>query len=313
MLYRQHNQEDTPAAEMRAGKEELARAIAALEARRNAEAQRLEGTAVIGEVLEQLQVNASPEEVLHEIEAIREGRPHEEPSRRRVWSAERVADAKLVSGIVLVPFAAILVAFLTFNPDRPPKPIAGGRTGQAPLWIMPSPTLPPGATGEIMDEGGFNASSVLKPLAAVPDDQPIHCNTTSLTRLFTNPQAEVVTTPQNVWSNLDSSALARSTQLFDVRPNLHKPWVLIKHGQKLYLRGWVAAYLTKKQIQQRPIVLHSSSESFELGVHPVHITLPASFHAELGSIETTPFPTATPVIAIYHANLDEHAYEKWQP
>jgi hypothetical protein len=273
MLKQSLNSQESPAAEMRVKKEEFARAIAALEARRQAEAQQREGTVVIGDVLQQLQINLPAEEVMQEIEAIQAGQPQEAIVRRPLWNAEQAADAKLITGIVLVPLIAIAITAL-FTPLRQsaasPKPsFTGQPPGSYRLWTPPPPNLPSGVTAEVMDESGFNASSVLKPLSSVPDNQPVHCTTASLQRLFSSGYPTPVL--------LDPTALAQSSQPFDVRPNLHKPWTLIKHKGQLYVRGWVTAKFTEAQAQGRLVTLHSAPSSFEPGVQPVPITLLAKF------------------------------------
>lgn len=121
MLKREENQPEQAAGEVRVKKEELARAITILEARRQTEAQAREGTVVIGDVLQQLQINVPAEDVLHEIEALRDGQPQEEVLERPV-DPLRTAEAKLIGGIILVPLAAIVLGGLIFHPVSPTQP-----------------------------------------------------------------------------------------------------------------------------------------------------------------------------------------------
>ena len=248
MLKREENQPTQAAGEVRVKKEELARAISILEARRQAEAQAREGTVVIGDVLEQLQINVPAEEVLEEIESLRDGYPQEEVLERPV-DPLRTANAKLIAGIVLVPLAAVVLGGLIFHSASPTRPALANNSFPSAVsrpysipnmgpFMMPPPLAPNGAiTGEEMEEGGFNASSVLKPLSAVPDNQTVFCNSTSLQQLFrgeTQRQQAVPIDPKHFnrsdWPYqgrpLDASALANSDQNFDVRPGLKKPWQL---------------------------------------------------------------------------------------
>ncbi len=317
------NSQEHSAGQVRVKKDEFARAIAALEARRQAQAQELEGTVVIGDVLQQLQISLSADEVLQEIEAIHARQPREQAPRRLLWTAEQAATARLASGIALVPVAAVAIATLILTAlKQTPLPHPSGMAGTGrdlPLFLPPPPSNPAGAAGEVMDEGGFNASSVLKPLAQVPDNQPVHCTTASYNQLAasyeqTDSYKQSLRSPYDPsrpYGRLDPAVLAQSAQLFDVRPNLHKPWTLIKHDGKLYLRGWVAGKFTAAQAEGQSVVLHSTRQSFDLGVQPVSITLPMNF------VQNGSFPSSREqsqaIIATRFVSLDSHAWEKWQP
>ncbi len=333
MLSHEEIQPEQAAGEVRVKKEELARAISILEARRQAEAQAQEGTVVIGDVLQQLQINVPAEEVLHEIEAMRDGQPTEEVLERPV-DPLRTANAKLVAGIVLVPLAAVVLGGLIFHSASPNRsalannsfPSAVSRPYSIPNmgpFMMPPPLAPNGAvTDEEMEEGGFNASSVLKPLSAVPAGQAVFCNSASLQQLFTGErhrQQGVPNDPKHFrrsgWlfqaQQLDAEALANSDQQFDVRPGLKKPWQLIKHDGSLYVRGWVAAKFTDAQAQKQPVVLHTDQRSFDAGITPRQITLKADFNPSY-SLQWGSGPEGSITqLSVQKATLDSHAWEKW--
>lgn len=324
MLKQPLSSQEAPASEMRVKKEEFARAIAALEARRQAEAQQQEGTVVIGDVLQQLQINVPAEEVLQEIEALHAGQPKEQTIRRPHWNAEQAATAKLCTAITCVPLIAIFIAAL-FSPFRLSAPTSSINFGSLPqgsqmLWTPPPPNLPGGVTPDVMDEGGFNASSVLMPLSQVPDNQPVHCNTQSLTQLcnsYTRSQMDHLQSgpPVRPFGTLDPAALSRSSQRFDVRPNLHKPWTLIKHGGKLYLRGWVTAKFTAAESKNGIVTLHSTPQSFDAGVHPVPATLLMSFLQYSGDQMDYPLGIgesgSPPLVKARNVEVDAHTWEKW--
>ena len=308
------------AGQMRVRKDEFARAIAALEARRQAEAQEQEGTVVLGDVLEQLQINVPADEVLQEIEALHTGQPHERAPRRPFWTAEQAVAARLVAGMALVPIGAVVIAALILNPVKqtvpPRQPGTMGANRDLPLFLPPPPRNPAGASGAVMDEGGFNASSVLKPLSSVPDNQPVHCTTASFNQLTLSYQQTEAYRRSFQWKYnshkppgcLDPAVLAQSSQLFDVRPNLQKPWTLIKHDGKLYLRGWVAGKFTAAQAEGQILTLHATQQSFELGVQPVAITLPVNF-VQYGFNSNSGHNQ--PGISAGSLSLDNHAWEKW--
>lgn len=316
MLKQNTDPEAIPAAQTRVTKEELAKAISALESRKQEEAQQLEGTVVIGDVLQQLQIDAPAEDVLQEIQAIRRGQIPEKAPRKQFWNAERRAHTALLSGIVFLPVAALAIAATILNPFHH---ISGATTGvfssqNSPLWMPQLPYFPHGVTSVQMDEGGFNASSLLKPMSEIPDNQPIHCSTRSLTQVLNdfipNPDFRRVNY-QGPYKILDPKHSAQSKQLFDIRPNLHRPWVLIKHDDRLYLRGWVAAKFTQEQAAGHRIVIHSSWESFDPGVQPHQLTVAADFNAGFsygsGQTEFSPWVDADRI------TLDQYAWEKWKP
>ena len=336
MLEQNLESKSTPeqsAGQIRVKKEEFARAIAALEARRQSEAQAKEGTVIIGDVLQQLQIDLPAEEVLQEIEQMHSGQPREEVNRQPFWNADRKSATPLLTGMALVPLATICVAILIlnwfrfpptgvpsnyFSSNTTPSQAASSQTHAgsvyAPTMMRPFHTLP-GMTPVLMDESGFNASSVLKPLSAISDNQPVHCTTGSFAQLCNTfldkykPQGYLNPTDGLDPGQLNPIILARSTQIFDVRPQLKKPWILVKHNGKLYLRAWVAAKFTAAQSKGHAITLHSSPLTFDVGVVPYQITLPlsVSVYSPLGS----GFGKATPDMLVGNISLDGHAWEKW--
>ena len=304
---------DPPVTQIRVKREEFARAISALEARRQAEAQFLEGTVAVADTLRELQVDASAEEVMQQIEAQRAGYAVEEKPRR-VWDRDKITDLKLTGSIVLVPLLMILLCATLYRPlVAPDISTRMDVVSDSSLW-MSSSTIPSGVTERQIDEGGFNASSVLKPLSQVPDNQMVHCNNGSLQALFNDysrQRSHQRYDTLHPFGTLDPVILAGSNQMFDVRPNLHKPWILIKHEGRLYLRAWVAAKFTEAQAQGYTLSLHSSPRSFDPGVQPVPITLPISFRTYSGAFGSSSDLTVMPSLSISLIKLDQHAWEKW--
>ena len=308
-----------PAAQIRVRREEFARAISALEARRQEEARYLEGTVAVEDTLRELQVDVSTEEVMQQIEAQRAGyAADEEP--RRVLDPDKVTDFKLVSSIILVPLLAVFLWVTLYHAVSTPYPLVSApsvsppaSTRIAPSW-MPPPMMPLDATQWEAGESGFNASSVLKPLSQVPDNQPVHCNSGSLGMLlgtYVRQRLDRPYDPSHPLGTRDPAVLARSDQLFDVRATSRKPWILIKHDGRLYLRAWVAAKFTQAQAEVSIVTLHSSPRSFDPGVHPVQITLPLSFRANVSPFGSSQFErSAVPTLSVNQVSLDQHAWEK---
>ena len=304
-----------PAAQLRVRREEFARAISALEARRQEEARYLEGTVAVEDTLRELQVDVSAEEVMQQIEAQRAGYAAEEEPRR-VLDPDKVTDFKLVSGIILVPLLAVLLWATLYHPVSTPYRLVSAPAVSSytvPTW-MPPPTMPLDATQWQAGESGFNASSVLKPLSQVPDNQPVHCNSGSLETLlatYNRQQLNRPYDPRHPLGTRDPRVLAQSDQPFDVRATSRKPWILIKHDGRLYLRAWVAAKFTQAQAEESIVTLHSSPRSFDPGVHPVQITLPLSFRANVSPFGSSQFErSAVPTLSVNQVSLDQHAWEK---
>jgi len=85
------------AAQVRVTPEELAAAITRLEAKKDAGQRNLEGTVAIGEVVQQLGLDVTPEEVLAEVQAKRQAIPR----KRRLTVWDRAVLALGLSGILL--------------------------------------------------------------------------------------------------------------------------------------------------------------------------------------------------------------------
>lgn len=99
-MLRQETNETIPptAAQARVTPEELAAAITRLEARKDAGQRHLEGTIPIGEAVQQLGLEATPEEVLAEVQA---GRRLATPEKRRASVGKRLVLLLGLCGILL--------------------------------------------------------------------------------------------------------------------------------------------------------------------------------------------------------------------
>ena len=158
-----HDQHEEQAAKVRVTPEELATALSRIEARKDAGQRQVDGTIPIGEAVQQLGIDITPEEVLAEVQAIRQ-----EPvgaKERRLPSRQRLA---LLSGIGLGLIGLVgwwSVPHVTES-QAPPAIVVTLPTAQAaPRPISLDPDLLVGdATGEIVM------------LSEVGDNQPVKCN-----------------------------------------------------------------------------------------------------------------------------------------
>ncbi len=147
-----------PAAQVRVTPQELAAALARLEARQGS----LDGTIPLGEAVQELGLNATPEELLREIEAGR-ARQHENQPRTHPPASNRLA-VSVIFAFALVLFGG-MVAFL-----RAP-------VQSSPAVAVISPAAPQAAPIRIPDN-----LLVRRPdhkmalLSEVPDGQPVLCD-----------------------------------------------------------------------------------------------------------------------------------------
>ncbi len=181
------------AAQVRVTPEELAAALARLEARQGG----LEGTIPLGDAVQELGLNTTPEELLREIEAgrarVQENLPQTQPKRsNRIGIGAVFALALLLSGG--------MVAFLRSVPSPPVADSPAIVTVSAPQAAPKPISLDPNLMVH-------DASGKLVMLSEVGDNQPVHCRYFGGRFLQANPQ-----------DNYES-------------------WELIKHDGQIYVRG----------------------------------------------------------------------------
>lgn len=158
-------EKDVSAAQVRVTPEELAAAITRLEARKDASHRKAEGTVSIGEVVQQLGLDSTPEEVLAEVQA---GQTEQGKKRRRRLSArERFSLALATVLIGYTVWAAI--PYMGGNPSSsanlaPTISFTPSVSYQA-THILPDPNL------LVTDTSGK-----LVMLSEVGDNQPVHCS-----------------------------------------------------------------------------------------------------------------------------------------
>ncbi len=240
------------AAQVRVTPEELAAAVTALQIRKEGQP----GTIAIGDAVEELGLDVTPEEVLAEVQA----RRRLKPKKGRDYWALACAGA-----CFLLPFVF-------------------GRLSQALNTAMPATsfdaTATPAAYQLQLDSDhlqvGDAASKKLVLMSEVGDDQPVH------SLLYNSQEWE------DYYSNNNSTS-----------------WTLIKHGGKVYLRGWIMP-VSEKLMQQDGVRVENRRAS----ENSIAITLPLTgFSVKPGAITGSDQETTE-----FHAedvHLDKHAYEKW--
>ncbi len=149
----------SPAAQVRVTPEELTAAITRLEAKKDAGQQNLEGTVAIGEVVQQLGLDATPEEVLAEVQA---GQQQATPQKRQATVGRRLV---LVLGLacILLGLTAEGNSLLQTRNHQAAKLVSVGGVTPAPIQLNPN-LLVSTTTGSLIT------------LSEVGDSQAVRCN-----------------------------------------------------------------------------------------------------------------------------------------
>ncbi len=245
-----------PAAQVRVTPQELAEALARLEARQGER----EGTIPLGDAVQELGLSATPEELLREIEAGRATSPARRlPSRRLLRLQASLAAVLLLGGLwgYFLPHAA---------PPTPPS---------VPVTAPPAPpqassiTIPANLLVRQPDQ-----KMVL--LSEVADGQPVFC---------------------------DLAGTDTGAKLADFAPG-GGHWTLIKHGDKVYVRGWIGD-MSDAALRSTVVTLHPLAYYVASGLHPVPVTLPVD------SFQSPPGLTSDDMISASHLVPDKYFKEKW--
>jgi len=163
MLRQEHDQSASlPAAQVRVTPEELATALSRIEARKETGERHVDGTVSIGEAVQQLGVETTPEEVLAEVQAIRQ-----EPlktKKQRPSSRQRLA-LLLGVGLGLIGLVGWWSVPHVTESQAPP----------ALATSLPAPQATPKAI--IIDPNLLvnTASDKIVMLSEVGDNQPVEC------------------------------------------------------------------------------------------------------------------------------------------
>ena len=227
--------EPLSAAKVRVTPEEFAAAIARLEAGQEASRRHQDGTVAIGEVVDELGLQTTPEEVLAEVQAERARQTGRQ--KRRLTLRERLGFGLGLGAVILG------LASLWSYPHA-----AGTESGT--IGISPAINVSVNTDGKPQTIGlnpnllVSDASGKLVLLSEVADNQPVHC------RL------------------VNSSSFCSFEQYLSGIPD--DEWTLIKHGGQVYVRGWILRMSDKVfQANGIDVSAHQSAPDYV-----VPITLP---------------------------------------
>jgi hypothetical protein len=81
-------------------------------------------------------------------------------------------------------------------------------------------------------------------------------------------------------------------------------WTLIKHGGKVYVRGWIGD-MSEKALRSSVVQVHPLAYYVASGLHPIRVTLPVD------GFQSPPDLTSDDMISAGHVAPDGHFKEKW--
>ncbi|MDQ2798573.1 MAG: hypothetical protein M3Y13_02895, partial [Armatimonadota bacterium] len=162
---------------------------------------------------------------------------------------------------------------------------------QPPAWTRSPKTF--------TDASEFDTSSQIETVQAVPSGRIIHCSGLTLQQLL------------HVYPYQGSI----SQVLVDVRPQLDRPWTVLKLGGRVYLRGWIADHPARPLLPGRSLVIFSGPQVPDFVNPPVQITMPLdtlTWHVMMDGVSPSPdFSGTVGKVIVSIVRLDQHAWEKW--
>ena len=257
-----------PAANVRVTPEELAAAVTALQIRKEGSP----GTIAIGDAVEELGLDVSPEEVLVEVEARRI-----KPKRRLDYRALACAIAcAALPGIIFVVFAMLPQPTQSFVP--PTNSAIGSVT--SPSVAVPADTAPIPVVRDassiqldLLSLRVSDASGKLMFISEAKDHQAVHCLL------------------EDQFSSFNSYSPGCPKSLL---------WTLIKHDGQWYVRGWIPR-MSKELLQREG----ADVDNRRAAGYSVPVTL------ALSRFKVPPVGGGNVQFHAMDVHLDGHAYEKW--
>lgn len=227
-------QEQSAAAEARVTASELAGALASLESRKAASG----GTLPLGEAIAELSLDATPEELLAEVEAQRaqigEVTRRLSVGRQRSGLVASMAALLLLSGVMALGTVA-----LTGSPSVP-RVVESDTSFQGKILVR---------------DQSDNGDPLVRTLAEVPAGRTVRAS------------ADAV-----YWS-----AVFRESHVGPGRPfsqtESSLTWPVVKLGGELYVRGWVRERLSNEAARLTTVAVYNTPDTPTLGPHPIPVTV----------------------------------------
>jgi hypothetical protein len=277
MLQRQEPEENTPLIEHRVTTEEFTQAVAALESRKEEERQRLAGTVPIAQTVQELGIDAAPDEIWTEVQAQRARQaaaqtappPHEEtgqqiPNRNYFpyQSVYRDVPRRHQRWFTILIMAFFFTRIFSLNVHHPHGVVSPITT----------------------------TTASIKTLAEIPNGHTVYCDNATL---------------QNLDFEIDHVGPPSQALVHEQRGK--NDWALIKYDGHVYLRGYTIA-LSDQAMQAQPVKIYNSSPAQGL---PITVRLDRLEWQ--GNMSGGDMNGNWSEITVSHPQLDSHAHEAWSP
>ncbi len=261
------------AAQVRVTPEELTAAVAGLEARKQGNSR----TLAIGEAVEELSLENTPEDILREVKARRE---HLQNQSRRLVRKRRWAVSLSLSLVCLTGFGIYSVTGNSYPYSSQLIPGAPPSTLEAGILVRSSPS----------------PSSPITTLAEAPAEKTVYASVSAL---------ETAAMSRNAQIGSEREIIQSTAKL---------NWPIVKHGPEIYVRGWTSARLTSQAARLADVEVFNTPHTPALGHHPQPITLKLDLHTSLVGLGYQRLsPNGTGCFVFHNPRLTPHTYEKWQP
>ena len=232
----------TPSGAPRVTPEELNAALAAIEARRQAEAAHLAGTIPIDQAVSDLHLNSTPDEIWAEVKTQREKAslptvPVEQPQQAAPPLSVTMPAARVRPRGWRRLIAPVLVIGVLMS------------TG-----VIPHNFTPHGFSPSLLTDRHFpTAAPILTPLSAVPDGKEVYADDYALAQISEGKPQPKITVSQNVSGNR---------------------WTLIKRDGHVYLRGYTERADSLQALAGKALNVYNDDNSGELhGASTSNITV----------------------------------------
>ena len=277
------------AGQRRASAQELALAVASLEQRHAEAAQTQAGLLSVDEAVRELNLPLSPQELWAEVQA-RRGKIASDmttPSRARLWFEGR----KKAAGFTFA--TALLASLITYALQ------AGSLANETPKFPSHRVTLADIAQAEVVHEPTPHGIRLCT-LAEVPDNAAVTVNadTLSLDNMYVD---------QNIQDD--------APEWLPVAASGGPPcvWRIVRHGGRLYVRGWAAYDVSASAARLSGITLYSTPTALGGGHRMLPLTLRAtrSLLGDQNMMTSRATGAGWESIHFDRVRLDKHARDGW--
>ncbi len=222
-----------PAAQARVTPEELSEALAAIEARKQAEASRLAGTIPVDQAVSELHLDSTSDEIWAEVQAqrarasaVQQEQERQEQARQQARAARKAARREEAAR------------------QRSSAPRSKNRSG---WWGLFTPVL----IGWVLVQAGViphfwrhaTPAPILRPLAQIPDGREVYADDAALVQVSEGKPAAQITVSENATGNR---------------------WAMVKVGPHVYLRGYIASTDSLQPLRGKALNVYNDDNSGEL-------------------------------------------------